>query len=116
MSCQRALLICLAWIAPASAGAESIPREVDSALGAPMAEEREAALDRLIETHESRSELIPKPTVLLRDTELGAAADCPAGAVVRGAAGCASRLAEGKRAEADARDPRAGCLDRNRAA
>jgi len=73
MSCQRALLICLAWIAPASAGAESIPREVDSALGAPMAEEREAALDRLIETHDSRSELLPKLTVLLNDTDLAVA-------------------------------------------
>ena len=73
MSCQRALLICLAWIASECAWAESIPQDVGIALAAPLAADREAALDRLIETHEGRSELLPTLTTLLGDADLAVA-------------------------------------------
>jgi CubicO group peptidase (beta-lactamase class C family) len=73
MLCQRALLICIAWTAPACAWAEPNPQEIGIALAAPLAVEREAALDRLIETHDGRSELLPMLTTLLADTDLDVA-------------------------------------------
>lgn len=73
MSCQRALLICLAWIVPGCAWADSISQGVGIALTAPLAADREAALDRLIETHEGRSELLPTLATLLGDADLAIA-------------------------------------------
>ena len=73
MSCQRALLICFAWTAPVCARAEAIVQEPRVALTAPLAAEREAALDRLLETHGGRSELLPTLTTLLGDTDLDVA-------------------------------------------
>ena len=73
MSCQRALLIGLACTAAAYACAETIPQNIGIALTAPLPDEREAALDRLIETHAVRSELLPTLTTLLGDTDLAVA-------------------------------------------
>ncbi len=73
MSCQRALLIYLAWIVPACAWAESIPQDDGIALTAPLPADREAALDRLIETQEGRSELLPTLATLLGDADLAVA-------------------------------------------
>lgn len=73
MSCQRALLICLAWTAPAYACAAAIPQVIGIALTAPQAAERETALDRLIKTQGGRSELLPTLTTLLDDPDLDVA-------------------------------------------
>ncbi len=72
-SCQRALLIGLAWIAPEFACAVSSAQDVGNALAAPLAADREAALDRLIETHEGGSALLPTLTTLLGDADLAIA-------------------------------------------
>jgi CubicO group peptidase (beta-lactamase class C family) len=72
-------------LAAAPAWSQCEPRDVDAALVSPLAAEREWALERLIETRDSRPELLPRIGMLLDDADAAVAGKAAMALGLRGA-------------------------------
>ncbi len=79
------LCLCFVLVAAAPALSQRDPHDVDAALVSPLAAEREWALERLIETPDSRPELLPRIAMLLDDADPAVAGEAARALGLRGA-------------------------------